>query len=138
MWNEFFNYQDIVLTREKYNEVYVLENNPLQEKQRNFIRQLLESYTIIMLGYSLQDSEIVQLIANRKNVENYKKVIVIIDTCNAKAISNKSKLFLRVAPHTLHTASEDLFVRIRISLRFDIQFQPPFSIIIIPIKESSF
>ena len=83
------NYKDIVLTKEKYNKVYVLENNLLQEKQRNFIRQLLESYTIIMLGYSLQDNEIVQLIANRKNVENYKKVIVIIDTCNAKAISNK-------------------------------------------------
>lgn len=82
------NYKDIVLTKEKYNEVYVLENNPLQEKQKNFIRQLLESYTIIMLGYSLQDNEIVQLIANRKNVENYKKVIVIIDTCKAKAISN--------------------------------------------------
>ena len=83
------NYKDIVLTKEKYNEVYVLENNPFQEKQKNFIRQLLGSYTIIMLGYSLKDNEIVQLIANRKNVENYKKVIVIIDTCNAKAISNK-------------------------------------------------
>lgn len=83
------NYKDIVLTKEKYNEVYVLENKSSLEKQRNFIRQLLESYTIIMLGYSLQDNEIVQLIANRKNVENYKKVIVIIDTCNAKAISNK-------------------------------------------------
>lgn len=82
------NYKDIVLTKEKYNEVYVLENNPFQEKQKNFIRQLLGSYTIIMLGYSLQDNEIVQLIANRKNVENYKKVIVIIDTCKAKAISN--------------------------------------------------
>lgn len=83
------NYKDIVLTKEKYNEVYVLENKSSLEKQRNFIRQLLKSYTIIMLGYSLQDNEIVQLIANRKNVENYKKVIVIIDTCKAKAISNK-------------------------------------------------
>lgn len=83
------NYNDIVLTKEKYNEVYVLENKPAQEKQRNFIRQLLKSYTVIMLGYSLQDNEIIQLIANRKVTEEYKKVIVIIDTCKAKEISNK-------------------------------------------------
>lgn len=83
------NYNDIVLTKEKYNEVYVLENKPAQEKQRNFIRQLLKSYTVIMLGYSLQDNEIIQLIANRKETEEYKKVIVIIDTCKAKEISNK-------------------------------------------------
>lgn len=84
------NYNDIVLTKQKYNEVYVLQNEKNQEyeKQKYFFKNLLENYSIVILGYSLQDNEIIQLIANRKNVESYKTINIIIDNCKAKEISN--------------------------------------------------
>lgn len=81
------NYNNIILTKQKYNEVYVLKNSKV--KQEKFFNDLLKEYTIIMLGYSLQDNEIVQLIANRECPIDFKSVNIIIDSCKAKLISSE-------------------------------------------------
>lgn len=81
------DYNNIILTKQKYNEVYVLKNSKV--KQEKFFNDLLKEYTIIMLGYSLQDNEIVQLIANRECPIDFKSVNIIIDNCKAKLISNE-------------------------------------------------
>ena len=81
------DYNNIILTKQKYNEVYVLKKSKV--KQEKFFNDLLKEYTIIMLGYSLQDNEIVQLIANRECPIDFKSVNIIIDNCKAKLISNE-------------------------------------------------
>lgn len=83
------DYENWVFTRQQYNDVYVLERNDHYEKQKAFLRLLLKNYHIIVLGYSLQDVEILQLIANRPAVENHKRIDVIIDYCEAKKYTNK-------------------------------------------------
>ena len=80
---------DLILTRSNYNSVYVNQNDLKYEKQKKFIKLLLENYHIIFLGYSLQDNEIIQLIANKGEVENYLETSVIIDNCDAKQIQNE-------------------------------------------------
>ena len=60
------NYDDLVLTRKHYNDVYVLEQNEKKQRQKLFFNRLLKDYHIIFLGYSLQDTEIVQLILEQK------------------------------------------------------------------------
>lgn len=87
------NYDDLVLTRKHYNDVYVLEQNEKKQRQKLFFNRLLQDYHIIFLGYSLQDTEIVQLIANKKEVEKYKQIDIIIDTCDIKKISNEIDAF---------------------------------------------
>lgn len=83
------DYQNWVFNRKKYNEVYVLENEYRYECQKSFFRSLLSKYHIIILGYSLQDVEILQWIANKtKNLEKRKKISVIIDNCEAKKFFN--------------------------------------------------
>lgn len=83
------DYENWVFNRQQYNDVYVLERNEHFEKQKAFLKLLLQNYHIIVLGYSLQDAEILQLIANRPKVEGYKKINVIIDSCDAKKFSNE-------------------------------------------------
>ena len=80
---------DLILTRSNYHSVYVNQNDLKYEKQKKFIKLLLENYHIIFLGYSLQDNEIIQLIANKGEVENYLETSVIIDNCDAKQIQNE-------------------------------------------------
>lgn len=87
------NYDDLVLTRKHYNDVYVLEQNEKKQRQKLFFNKLLQDYHIIFLGYSLQDTEIVQLIANKKEVEKYKQIDIIIDTCDIKKFSNEIDAF---------------------------------------------
>ena len=83
------DYNKWIFNRQQYNDVYVLERSPLYERQKAFLRALLTNYHIIFLGYSLQDVEILQLIANKQEVDKYKKIEVIIDTCEAKKFSNE-------------------------------------------------
>lgn len=83
------DYENWVFNRQQYNDVYVLEKSPKFERQKMFLRNLLTNYHIIFLGYSLQDVEILQLIANKQEVETYKKIEVIIDTCEAKKFINE-------------------------------------------------
>lgn len=83
------DYENWVFNRQQYNDVYVLERNEHYEKQKAFLRLLFKNYHIIVLGYSLQDVEILQLIANRPPVEKYKNIEVIIDSCQAKKFTNE-------------------------------------------------
>ncbi len=80
---------DLILTRSDYNNVYVNKNDSRYEKQQNFIKLLLSNYHVIFLGYSLQDNEIIQLIANSGEVEGYLRTSVIVDSCGAKEIQNE-------------------------------------------------
>lgn len=84
-------YEELVLTRKQYNDVYVLESqqNERFAKQKTFFKKLLDNYYVVFLGYSLQDVEIVQLIANRSEVKNYIKIAIIIDECEAKQFINR-------------------------------------------------
>lgn len=82
-------YEDLILTKEQYNEVYVLENNKKYKKQKNFIKKLLEGYHIIFLGYSLKDIEIMQMIANCNSRESYKKLNLIVDCCEANRLDRE-------------------------------------------------
>lgn len=82
-------YEDLILTKQQYNEVYVLENNKKYKKQKNFIKNLLDNYHIIFLGYSLKDIEIMQMIANCRFRESYKKLNLIIDCCEANHIDRE-------------------------------------------------
>lgn len=86
-----FHYEDLILTRKQYNDVYVIDNpqNDKFEKQKAFFKNLLKNYYIIFLGYSLQDVEIVQLIANKGESKIYKEIKVIIDECDAKKHLNQ-------------------------------------------------
>lgn len=79
---------NLILTRSDYNRVYVNQNDTWYEKQQSFIKRLLYNYHIIFLGYSLQDNEIIQLIANKGIVENHLGTSVIFDNCKAKEIEN--------------------------------------------------
>lgn len=79
---------NLVLSKEKYNEVYVKEGNS-RGLQEAFINKLLTKYCIIFLGYSLQDIEILQLIVNKPKVEEDRPINIIIDTCEAKQLSNE-------------------------------------------------
>ena len=81
--------EDIILTRKQYNDIYVLNNNPNAINQKNFISYILENFYIIFLGYSLNDIELLQLIANKPKTESFKKIIVIVDNCNTKQIENE-------------------------------------------------
>lgn len=83
------NFDDLVLTRHHYNDVYVLEASDKKQRQKLFFNKLFENYHVIFFGYSLQDSEIVQLIANKKETDGYKQIDIIIDTCDIKTISNE-------------------------------------------------
>lgn len=85
-----FEYQNLVLTRSQYNDTYVLRNkNEKFEKQENFFKKLLAGYHIIFLGYSLQDNEIVQFIANKGLTESHLEISVIIDQCKANSHLNQ-------------------------------------------------
>lgn len=83
------SYNDLVLNKQQYNRVYVLENTDEYNKQKEFIKYLLEEFYIIFLGYSLSDSEILQMIANKPDTEKYKRISVIVDTCNTKNLENE-------------------------------------------------
>ena len=83
------DYSKWVFNRQQYNDVYVLERSTYFKRQKAFLRALLTNYHIIFLGYSLQDIEILQLIANKQEVAEYKRIEVIIDTCEAKKFSNE-------------------------------------------------
>lgn len=81
--------QELVLSREMYNKVYVIQNEEYYEKQKAFFNHLLNKYYIIFLGYSLQDIEIVHLIANREPVKSSQKIAIIVDDCSAKNLDNQ-------------------------------------------------
>lgn len=82
-------YQDLILNKRQYNRVYVLENTDEYKKQREFINYLLKEFYIIFLGYSLNDAEILQMIANKPKTENYIRIRVIVDNCLAKNLENE-------------------------------------------------
>lgn len=85
------SYNNLILTRQQYNDVYVIEQskNEKYSKQNSFFNQLLNEYFIIFLGYSLQDIELLHLIANKKKTESYKKLAIVVDTCDIKKPLNK-------------------------------------------------
>ena len=95
------SYNDLVLNKRQYNRVYVLEDTDEYKKQREFINYLLKEFYIIFLGYSLSDAEILQMIANKPKTENYIRIRVIVDNCEAKQLENEFN------SNYLKTASND-------------------------------
>lgn len=83
------SYENIVLTKNMYNQVYVLDNENKKERQKKFIELILSNYHIVFLGYSLQDIEIMQLIANKPDTDSHIDISVIIDDCDGKNTENK-------------------------------------------------
>ena len=82
-------YKSLVLDRKSYNKVYVLENEEYCQNQKKFLQYILKNFYIIFLGYSLSDSELLQIIANKPKTERYKRISVIVDNCKAKEIENE-------------------------------------------------
>lgn len=84
-------YKDLILTREEYNDVYIVDNqnNGRYDKQQNFLKRLFEDYYVVFLGYSLKDIEILQLIAKRGVVKNYTGIAFITDMCESKKYQNE-------------------------------------------------
>lgn len=92
------SYEQLVLSKEQYNRVYILENSDEYKRQKQFIKELLKEFYIIFLGYSLSDEEILQIIANKPNTENFKQISVIVDNCEAKVLENEfNKNYLDIA-----------------------------------------
>ena len=92
------SYEQLVLSKEQYNRVYILEKTDEYKRQKNFINDLLKDFYIIFLGYSLSDEEIIQIIANKPNTENFKRISVIVDNCGAKNLENEfNKNYLDIA-----------------------------------------
>ena len=83
------SYRDLVLSKEQYNRVYTLETTDEYKRQKDFIKYLLEEFYIVFLGYSLSDEEILHIIANKPNTENFKQISVIVDNCEAKILENE-------------------------------------------------
>lgn len=83
------SYEDLILNKRQYNNVYVLEKTEEYRKQKKFLQYLLKEFYIIFLGYSLSDTEILQLIANKPKTESYKQIVVIADNCDAKFLENE-------------------------------------------------
>jgi len=92
------SYKDLVLNKRQYNRVYVLENTDEFKKQKDFMNYLLKEFYIIFLGYSLSDAEILQMIANKPETENYIRIRVIVDNCESKQLENEfNSNYLRIA-----------------------------------------
>ena len=83
------SYKDLILNKRQYNEIYILENRNEYIRQKEFIKFLLKNFYIIFLGYSLNDTEILNLIANKPETENYTGIRVIVDNCKAKELENE-------------------------------------------------
>lgn len=83
------NYNDLIIDREQYNQVYVLKNEEKYKNQSDFIKYLLSEFSIVFLGYSLTDYEIMQLIANRGECEDTSKISVIVDNCSITKLQNQ-------------------------------------------------
>lgn len=83
------SYEDLVLDKEQYNKVYVLQDRIEFQKQKYFLNYLLKEFFIVFLGYSLSDTEILHMIANKQKTEQYKQIAVIVDDCDAKKLENE-------------------------------------------------
>lgn len=99
------SYEYLVLSKHQYNRVYILENTDEYKRQKQFIQELLKEFYIVFLGYSLNDEEILHIIANKPYTENYKQISVIVDNCDAKVLENEfNKNYLEIASNQkIHT-----------------------------------
>ena len=83
------SYETLVLDKEQYNKVYVLQDKIECQKQKDFLNYLLREFFIVFLGYSLSDTEILHMIANKQKTEQYKQIAIIVDDCEAKRLENE-------------------------------------------------
>lgn len=83
------SYETLVLDKEQYNKVYILQDRIECQKQKDFLNYLLKEFFIVFLGYSLSDTEILHMIANKQKTEQYKQIAVIVDDCEAKKLENE-------------------------------------------------
>lgn len=83
------SYETLVLDKEQYNKVYILQDRIEYQKQKDFLNYLLKEFFIVFLGYSLSDTEILHMIANKQKTEQYKQIAVIVDDCEAKILENE-------------------------------------------------
>ena len=95
---ECSTYKSLILDKKQYNKAYVLENDIFYKNQKDFIKHILTNFYVLFLGYSLNDVEILQMIANKPETECYKGIGVIVDDCDAKNLENEFNMeYLKVA-----------------------------------------